>query len=278
MQISTEKVHQMWYHHAESSGARTEGCDATRRGGGGGGGRSRFRYRGRRSEIGGRRTRNDGRRTPGWRGGKKGAAAWEWSILLVRQVPTRIAKDGSRSTRNWTFSICKSDEKLASRTRGERAGGGGHTKWFPVYWCLASSVSSYRVSICLVPSAGFLPVLCGTARMSFRKIHVHTWHITAMGKIRSRLKFGDFHKLARVRNADTQFQHFVTRSVLSGLFQYIWQRTARSGWLYTSEAIKFILQIGLAFKFHYLDFESNFSVVKIHRSIDTVRDTKFALC
>lgn len=38
----------------------------------GGRGEGEFRYRGRRSEIGGRRTRNDGRRTPGTEEGRRG--------------------------------------------------------------------------------------------------------------------------------------------------------------------------------------------------------------
>lgn len=84
----------------------------------------RFRYRGRRSEIGGRRTRNDGRRTPG--AGETGREEGGCSLGMINTTRTpsshESSEDGSRSTRNWTFSICKSDEKLVYK----RVGRGTH--------------------------------------------------------------------------------------------------------------------------------------------------------
>lgn len=139
MWIFTEKVHQIWYCNTESPRGKDRGmrCSPCGRGG------VRFRYRGRRSEIGGRRTRNDGRRTPG--AGEAGREEGGCSLGMINTTRTpsfhETSEDGSRNTRNWTFSICKSDEKLV-RVDGGR---GIYIKWFPVYWCLVS-VPSYRVS------------------------------------------------------------------------------------------------------------------------------------
>lgn len=62
----------------------------------------RFRYRGRRSEIGGRRTRNDGRGTPG--AGEAGREEEGCSLGMINTTRTpsshESSEDGSRSTRN----------------------------------------------------------------------------------------------------------------------------------------------------------------------------------
>lgn len=171
MQISSEKVHQsakvISQGTLKAQGARTEERDAALWGWERGLDLG-TEVGGQRSQVGGRGMMVGGRRGPGRRGGKKGAAAWEWSILLVRQVPTRVAKMGWGAPEIERFRFAR-----VTRSSSQKMGGGRRIKWFPAYWCLAS-VSPYRAA-CLnwgsLSGISLYPCRI-TARIPSRKIHV----------------------------------------------------------------------------------------------------------
>lgn len=215
----------------------------------------RFRYRGRRSEIAGRRTRNDGRRTPG--AGEAGREEEGCSLGMINTTRTpssyESSEDGSRSTRNWTFSICKSDEKLVTLAKGRRE----TYKMISCLLMLSIGILVLHVSIEAL-SVGFLSILVGFARILFRKIHV-------LGISRQMIKFdyvwnSYFYESAYVRTRIRNFS--ILLNALSGLFQYIWQRPLvplalykRSNKLHSINWISF--EISLSW------FQSNFNIVKI---------------
>lgn len=121
---------------------------------------------------------------------------------------------------------------------------------------------------------GISPYLCRTARMSSRKIHVLdiSWQ--------NSITFANlyFHKSACARTrGHAQFQHFVTRSVLSGSFQFIWQRPLVPLALY-KRGNKLHFTNWISFQISLSWFQSNRSIIKIHRFIDIVHDTHFTLC
>lgn len=98
---------------------------------------------------------------------------------------------------------------------------------------------------------GISPYLCRTAQNVIQK-NSRTWHM-AMEKIRLRLKFVP--SQIRVRpNARIRNFSILLRAQFSLDYFNISDNDRSFHQLYTSKAINFILQIGLAFKFHYLDF------------------------
>lgn len=221
MQISSEKVHQsakvISQGTLKAQGARTEERDAALWGWARGLDLG-TEVGGQRSQVGGRGMMVGGRRGPGRRGGKKGAAAWEWSILLVRQVPTRVAKMGQGAPEIERFA-------RVTRSSSQKMGGGRRIKWFPVYWCLARYPrivlhASTGDATCSLGGISLYPCRI-TARIPSRKIHV-------LDISRQMTKFvyvwnSYFHKSACVRIRIRNFS--ILLHALSGLFQYIWQRS-----------------------------------------------------
>lgn len=201
----------------------------------------RFRYRGRRSEIGGRRTRNDGRRRAGEAEREVGGCSL--GMINTTRTPSshESSEDGSRSTRNWTFSICKSDEKLVRRG----GGGGGCIKWFPVYWCLASA---FLVSRCMSQLLGFprwdfsFPIFVGQqTRIAIQKNSCrHLAYHGIMEKIRLPVWNSYFHKSARVQKQIRNFS-ILLHAQFSPDYFYISDNDRSLRLFYTSEAINFIL-------------------------------------
>jgi len=154
----------------------------------------------------------------GW-SGKEGAAAWEWSILLVyAKFPREYRRWVEEHEKLNVFDL--QEWQWSSFTTG-----GGHIKRFLVHLC---SIFSYRVTVAILSDLKILGriSLCLIsfftiiATIPFRKIYIHICaHHTIIDGIQLCLKFQFPRIRAHQKSTDTEFS-----LLLCSLFLWILSR------------------------------------------------------